>query len=108
MRVALIFDHETSVAVTGTDGRGGRNSEYLPALALALAPDGAAGVHALAVDTDGIDGSEDTAGARPYPDSLARAGARASIRRHCSRSTVPGMFLPGSGISWSAARRGRT
>ncbi len=73
VRVALISGGETSVAVTGAGGRGGRNSEYLLALALALTPDGAAGVHALAADTDGIDGTEDNAGARLYPDSLARA-----------------------------------
>ena len=60
--------------VTGTlngKGRGGPNTEYLLALALAL--DGAAGIHALACDTDGIDGSEDNAGAVIGPETLARA-----------------------------------
>ena len=61
---------ETTVTVTGS-GRGGRNAEY--ALGLALALDGAAGVSALAADTDGIDGSEDNAGALVLPDSLDRA-----------------------------------
>jgi glycerate 2-kinase len=55
-------------------GRGGRSSEFLLALALAL-PEGA-GVHALAADTDGIDGTEDNAGALLSPDSLARARVR--------------------------------
>jgi glycerate 2-kinase len=61
---------ETSVTVTGR-GRGGRNAEY--ALALAIALDGRAGIHALACDTDGIDGTEDNAGAIIGPDTLARA-----------------------------------
>ncbi len=52
-------------------GRGGPNSEYLLALAIAL--DGLAGVHAIACDSDGIDGSEDNAGAIIGPDTLARA-----------------------------------
>ena len=54
-------------------GRGGRNTEYLAALALEL--DGEPGVFALAADTDGIDGSEEVAGAIATPDTLARAEA---------------------------------
>ncbi|MEN0041051.1 MAG: glycerate kinase [Pseudomonadota bacterium] len=54
-------------------GRGGRNCEYLLALAIAL--DGAPGIWAIAADTDGIDGSEDNAGAIVTPDTLARAQA---------------------------------
>jgi hydroxypyruvate reductase len=63
---------ETTVTVRG-GGRGGRNTEYLLALACAL--DGAAGIHALALDTDGIDGTENNAGAFIGPDTLARAAA---------------------------------
>jgi hydroxypyruvate reductase len=70
--LCILSGGETSVTVRG-GGRGGRNGEY--ALALALALDGLAGVHALAADTDGIDGSEDNAGAFIAPDSLARARA---------------------------------
>jgi glycerate 2-kinase len=70
--VVLLSGGETTVAVTGT-GRGGRNVEFLLALALALG--GASGIAALACDTDGIDGTEDNAGAIVYPDSLARATA---------------------------------
>jgi hydroxypyruvate reductase len=66
----LISGGETSVTVRG-HGRGGRNAEYLLALAIAL--DGHAGIHAIACDTDGIDGTEDNAGALLTPDSLARA-----------------------------------
>ena len=63
---------ETTVAVTGA-GRGGRNTEFLLALAVAL--DRTEGIWALAGDTDGIDGTEDNAGAIVYPDSLTRAAA---------------------------------
>jgi hydroxypyruvate reductase len=68
----LLSGGETTVTVTG-QGRGGRNAEFLLALALAL--DGAAGIHALAGDTDGIDGTEDNAGALLTADTLARARA---------------------------------
>ncbi|MBP7335239.1 glycerate kinase [Niveispirillum sp.] len=66
----LLSGGETSVTVRGK-GRGGRNAEYLLALAVAL--NGQQGVHALAADTDGIDGSEDNAGAWIGPDILTRA-----------------------------------
>ncbi len=68
----LLSGGETTVAVRGA-GRGGRNVEFLLALALAL--DGAAGVYALAGDTDGVDGVEEVAGAVLTPDTLARARA---------------------------------
>lgn len=63
---------ETTVTMRG-QGRGGRNAEY--ALALALALEENPRVWAVAGDTDGIDGSEDNAGALVAPDSLARARA---------------------------------
>ncbi|MEO7493330.1 MAG: glycerate kinase [Massilia sp.] len=66
----LLSGGETSVTMRG-NGRGGRNTEFLLALAIAL--DGLPGVHAIACDTDGIDGSEDNAGAVIGPDTLARA-----------------------------------
>ena len=66
----LLSGGEVTVTLKGK-GRGGPNTEYLLALALAL--DGAAGIHALACDTDGIDGSEDNAGAVIGPETLARA-----------------------------------
>src|SRR5271165_4435398 len=66
----LISGGETTVTVRGR-GRGGRNVEFL--LALAVQVDGLAGVHALAADTDGVDGAEDAAGAIVAPDTLARA-----------------------------------
>lgn len=67
---ALISGGETTVTVKGA-GRGGRNTEYLLALALALG--GRAGVHALAGDTDGIDGIGENAGAIIGPQTLNRA-----------------------------------
>jgi len=67
---ALISGGETTVTVRG-GGRGGRNAEFLLGLAVAL--DGCAGVAAMAADTDGIDGSEDNAGAFLLPDSPERA-----------------------------------
>ncbi len=69
----LLSGGETTVTVTG-NGRGGRNVEFLLALAVGL--DGVDGISALACDTDGIDGTEDNAGAIVYPDSLARAAGR--------------------------------
>ena len=66
----LISGGETTVTVRG-NGRGGRNAEFLLSLATAL--DGQPGVHAIACDTDGIDGSEDNAGAICQPDSIRRA-----------------------------------
>ena len=55
-------------------GRGGRNTEYLAALALEL--DGAPGIFALAADTDGIDGHGDHAGGIVMPDALALGAAQ--------------------------------
>lgn len=66
----LISGGETTVTVRG-NGRGGRNAEFLLSLAASL--DGLEGVHAIACDTDGIDGSEDNAGAVYQPDSISRA-----------------------------------
>jgi hydroxypyruvate reductase len=68
----LLSGGETTVTLHG-QGRGGRNAEF--ALALAIALDGADGIAAIACDTDGIDGSEDNAGALIVPDTLARAAA---------------------------------
>ncbi|MGE5547534.1 MAG: glycerate kinase type-2 family protein [Solirubrobacterales bacterium] len=68
----IISGGETTVSVRG-HGRGGRNTEFLLALAVAL--QGGQGVHAIACDTDGIDGSEDNAGARLAPNSFERAVA---------------------------------
>jgi glycerate 2-kinase len=70
--VVLISGGETTVTVKG-NGRGGRNAEYLLALTVALG--GHEQIHAIACDTDGIDGSEDNAGAITAPDTLTRAAS---------------------------------
>jgi hydroxypyruvate reductase len=66
----LLSGGETTVTVRGS-GRGGRNVEFLLSFALALA--GHPRIHALAGDTDGVDGQQEIAGAVAMPDSLARA-----------------------------------
>ena len=71
--IALISGGECTVTVRG-QGSGGRCAEFLLSLALDL--DGAVNIHALACDTDGIDGSEDNAGALLTPDSLQRAARK--------------------------------
>ncbi len=68
----LLPGGETMVAVHG-QGRGGRNVELLLSLVVALR--GAPRVHALACDTDGVDGVEEVAGALVGPDTLCRARA---------------------------------
>jgi glycerate 2-kinase len=66
----LLSGGETTVTVRG-DGRGGRNVEFLLSLGIAL--NGQAGIHAIACDTDGVDGQEEIAGGYLAPDTLARA-----------------------------------
>ena len=73
--VVLLSGGETTVTLRGR-GKGGRNSEF--ALSLAQDIEGLAGVTALAADTDGIDGSEDNAGA--FADGGTRARLRAAGR----------------------------
>jgi glycerate 2-kinase len=76
-RIAILSGGETRVVLGETGGgRGGRNTEYIASLALEL--DGAAGVYALAADTDGIDGAGDHAGATIVPETL-RSGEERGI-----------------------------
>jgi hydroxypyruvate reductase len=76
-RTAILSGGETRVVLDGDGGgRGGRNTEYLAALALEL--DGAAGIAALAADTDGIDGHGDHAGGVVDPTTL-QVGARRGL-----------------------------
>lgn len=87
--LCLLSGGETTVTLADSPGRGGRNTEY--ALALALALDGRPGIWALAADTDGVDGSGGHSGALVEPDTLrhaARAGLDAAdfLRRHDSAS----------------------
>jgi hydroxypyruvate reductase len=88
----LLSGGETTVTVRGK-GRGGRNAEFLLALAVALG--GEPGIHALAGDTDGVDGTEDNAGALLTPDSLARGVA--------SRVDAKKMLADNDGYSFFSA-----
>jgi hydroxypyruvate reductase len=70
--VVLLSGGETTVTIgSGKPGRGGRNTEFLLSLAIGL--DGAKNIYAIAGDSDGIDGTEDAAGAVIGPDFLLRA-----------------------------------
>lgn len=69
----ILSGGETTVTIHNKNGRGGRNAEFLLALAIEL--NGMNNVYAMACDTDGIDGSEDNAGAIITPDTLKRAQA---------------------------------
>ncbi len=88
----LLSGGETTVTMRG-GGRGGRNAEFLLALGLAL--NGHARIHALACDTDGIDGSEDNAGALLLPDSVSRAAAAGiDLRAHLAENDAYSVFAP--------------
>ena len=89
--VALISGGECTVTLRAEDGRGGRCSEFLLALAIEL--EGVSGVHAIAADTDGIDGSEDNAGAVLGPDTSTRArSAGIDPREFLARNDSYGFF----------------
>jgi hydroxypyruvate reductase len=78
--VALISGGECTVTIRGEGGRGGRCSEFLLSLGIQTG-----GLWAIAADTDGIDGSEDNAGAVLSPESMTRGrDARALLARHDS------------------------
>lgn len=92
----ILSGGETTVTVRprapgAPKGRGGRAGEFCLGLALAL--QGQPGVHALAADTDGIDGMEDNAGAAVAPDTLARAQALGmKVEQHLDRNDAYGYF----------------
>jgi len=95
----LLSGGETTVTVSGKAGKGGRNTEFLLGLALAL--QGARNIWAIAGDTDGIDGTEDAAGAIVAPDTLARGAdldPRGKLAGHDSYSLFAGLgdlVIPG-------------
>jgi glycerate 2-kinase len=100
--VVILSGGETTVTISGKNyGKGGRNSEFL--LSFALDIDGADGIYALAADTDGIDGSEDNAGAFADGGTIARmrgAGGDPSdhLARHDAWSAFHAsgdLFVPG-------------
>jgi hydroxypyruvate reductase len=78
--VALISGGECTVTLAGEGGRGGRCTEFLLSLGIETG-----GIWAIAADTDGIDGSEDNAGAILTPDSMKRgADAQSLLAKHDS------------------------
>lgn len=90
-RTAILSGGETRVVLGEGAGRGGRNLVYLAALALDL--EGARGIHALAADTDGIDGRGDHAGGKVTPDILARGAARGlSLATHLRKQNTYDYF----------------
>ena len=94
--VVLLSGGELTVTMVG-DGRGGPNGEYMLAMAEALA--GAPGIHALACDTDGVDGSEDNAGALISPDTLGRArGLGVDPAAHLTANDSYGFFKAVDGL----------
>ncbi len=90
--IVLLSGGETTVTVKG-EGRGGRNGEFLLALAIDL--DGLADVYALAADTDGIDGRERNAGAMIGPDVLTRAAeCGIDVKSRLADNDSHGVFQP--------------
>ena len=90
----LISGGETTITLKGK-GKGGRNTEFLLALAIAL--DGMPRIYALAGDTDGVDGSEDNAGALIFPDTLARAEKAGLNAKAMLADNDPYSFFKGIG-----------
>lgn len=95
-KVALISGGEATVTVRNRDGRGGRCSTYLLACALAL--NDVTGITGFAADSDGIDGSEDNAGAYLWPGVLAAMGGADAARRWLERNDSYAAFAHADGL----------
>lgn len=91
----LISGGETTVTIKSPGGKGGPNTDFLLSMAIAL--DGAPNIYALAGDTDGVDGSEDNAGALIYPDTLKRAEAAGISAKAHQAKNDPYTFFQGIG-----------
>ncbi|WP_435655503.1 glycerate kinase type-2 family protein [Brucella pituitosa] len=99
--IVLLSGGETTVTIRAKGGKGGRNSEFL--LSFALDIDGYANIHALAADTDGIDGSEDNAGAFADGTTVSRlqkAGEDGATRLNANDAwtafdAIDDLFMPG-------------
>ncbi len=102
-KTVLISGGETTVTLRG-GGRGGRNAEYLLALAIALGEN--ANIHALAADTDGIDGSEDNAGAIIGPRTLSLAATKGiDARAMLDNNDAYGFFQAINGLIMTGPTR---
>ena len=95
-KVALISGGEATVAVRNPDGRGGRCTAYLLSCALALA--GEPEICGLAADSDGIDGSEDNAGAFLWPGVVTAMGGEARARQLLERDNSYLAFEKADGL----------
>ncbi len=91
----LISGGETTVTIKSPGGKGGPNTDFLLSMAIAL--DGAPNIYALAGDTDGVDGSEDNAGALIYPDTLKRGEAAGISAKAHQAKNDPYTFFQGIG-----------
>jgi glycerate 2-kinase len=91
----LISGGETTVTIKSPGGKGGPNTDFLLSMAIAL--DGAPNIYALAGDTDGVDGSEDNAGALIYPETLQRAEAAGISAKAHQAKNDPYTFFKGIG-----------
>lgn len=91
----LISGGETTVTIKSPGGKGGPNTDFLLSMAIAL--DGTPNIYALAGDTDGVDGSEDNAGALIYPDTLKRAEAAGISAKAHQAKNDPYTFFKGVG-----------
>ncbi|KAB2704765.1 glycerate kinase type-2 family protein [Brucella intermedia] len=99
--IVLLSGGETTVTIRAKGGKGGRNSEFL--LAFALDIDGYGNIHALAADTDGIDGSEDNAGAFADGTTVSRlqkTGEDSAARLNANDAwsafdAIGDLFMPG-------------
>jgi hydroxypyruvate reductase len=90
-RHCILSGGETTVTIRGAAGFGGRNTEYLLALAIAL--DGIKHTWALAADSDGIDGRGNQAGAMIGPDTLSRAASVGLKASHFLQTHDSGSFF---------------
>ena len=99
--VVLLSGGETTVTIRAKGGKGGRNSEFL--LSFALDIDGYGNIYALAADTDGIDGSEDNAGAFADGTTVSRlqkTGEDGAARLNANDAwsafdAIGDLFMPG-------------
>nr|WP_278434459.1 glycerate kinase [Brucella anthropi] len=99
--IVLLSGGETTVTIRAKGGKGGRNSEFL--LSFALDIDGYGNIHALAADTDGIDGSEDNAGAFADGTTVSRlqkTGEDGAARLNANDAwsafdAIGDLFMPG-------------
>ena len=96
---ALISGGECTVTIGNEGGRGGRCAEFLLSLGISLK--GAPNIWGIAADTDGIDGSEDNAGALWLPEFAKRDGARTLLDKHDSY----GFFLSVGGLVMTGPTR---